>query len=368
MKKKKIIIMIAASVIIIGAAVFGVIYHNRYSLKKDTVTIELGDSLSNSASEYINARKKAVDGTTIDFSDVDFDKIGEYEAVASYGKKQKKFKVVVEDTTAPSIKKKESLPSVIVGKEVLLTDLIESVSDKGQIVSVTLKDSSDKEITSGKGVSELKFTPDTVGKVTYKVVVIDESKNESSEDLELNVSKDYESMVSGFHDFSITEGDSIDYMEGISKTSDEVTIEVDSSGVNTGAEGNYTVKYTLKGDDGVTTFEKTTNVEVKTKPVEKKSSSSGNNGASANSSENSSGGASSGGGNDRPGKSAYPEFGDPDFHSYWDGHTVAEYKSATGLNLITGLDYGFFAYPDNYIIGSYATIHLANGDVFQGSY
>lgn len=73
------------------------------NLASEHVTVALGEELDTDIKKYVRASKKLLENMTIDLSDVDTDKIGEYKATVFNGNESRDFIVEVADLTAPEI-------------------------------------------------------------------------------------------------------------------------------------------------------------------------------------------------------------------------------------------------------------------------
>lgn len=311
MKKKGIVVTIIIVVVFVAVGICaGYLWkdYNRYDLKQNKVTVELGSELQIKAEDYINANETALNETELDTSNVNTMEAGTYEVTATWKDHSVKIKTVVEDTTAPVITLKETKDlKVLVGKELKATDLVKKVEDLAGVKKVSFDKNQIELKTKSKellGRIGLKF--DTAGKQTVTFIAEDNNGNKAEKEITVKVIEDYLSHVSGFKDITIEQGMKPDYLKDIVKDEKIAEITVDESTVDLNTPGEYQIKYIIKGDDGETTVEQTVKVIVKEKPkpVQKpKSVSSGGNnsggnsgGASAPAVGNSSSGSNVGGG------------------------------------------------------------------------
>ncbi len=106
--KKKVIAGIIGIAAIIAITVGIVIFNQEPELATSTVTIEAGEEFKPEAKDFFKGKHSG--DVTIDTSKVDTDKVGEYEAAATYKKHNYTITVKVEDTTAPTITAKSEDP------------------------------------------------------------------------------------------------------------------------------------------------------------------------------------------------------------------------------------------------------------------
>ncbi len=296
MSKKKVIGVVCVVVCLGIVGLFAWREYDKYVPIKEVVTVELGESLTESAKDYIDANEKHLKDTKLDFSKVDYSKVGEYEVTAKCGNKQAVFKVEVEDTTPPAVTMKPGEEyRVIVGQILKAVDMVEAVEDLAGIKSVVFKDSQVpvESETPEDLLSCIGLKYDKAGSYENEVIITDNSGNETKQPVKVVVVEDYLSHVTGFHDITTTRGTVVDCMNGITYDEKVTGVTADTSAVDFNTVGEYTVTYTISGDDGVTTVTQTAKVIV-TEPVKatvKSSSSSGS--KSTSKSGGSSGGSSS---------------------------------------------------------------------------
>ncbi len=106
--KKKVIAGIIGIAAIIAITVGIVIVNQKPELATSSVTIEAGEEFKPEAKDFFKGKHSG--DVKIDTSKVDTDKVGEYEAVATYKKHNYTITVKVEDTTAPTITAKSEDP------------------------------------------------------------------------------------------------------------------------------------------------------------------------------------------------------------------------------------------------------------------
>ena len=106
--KKKVIAGIIGIAAIVAITVGIVIFNQKPELATSSVTIEAGEEFKPEAKDFFKGKHSG--DVKIDTSKVDTDKVGEYEAIATYKKHNYTITVKVEDTTAPTITAKSEDP------------------------------------------------------------------------------------------------------------------------------------------------------------------------------------------------------------------------------------------------------------------
>lgn len=76
---------------------------------EETIKWEAGQELTLEAQDFLDISDKKAEKVELDTSAVNVDKVGDYEVVAKYGKKEYVVKLVVEDTTAPQVEMKSHI-------------------------------------------------------------------------------------------------------------------------------------------------------------------------------------------------------------------------------------------------------------------
>lgn len=123
--------------VLIGMAflsVAGLTGCSKVELSESTVTLELGEKLSDNVADYLeNSDKKVLSSAELDLSAVDESKVGSYSAKISYNNKDYPFTVNVIDTTAPECEAADYL--YIQPETVKVDDLIRSIKDASETSS-----------------------------------------------------------------------------------------------------------------------------------------------------------------------------------------------------------------------------------------
>lgn len=93
------------SVVTIGAVAAVVVATSSVNIEQtvNEVTIEAGTELTIVASDYFDVDEETAKKAVVDTSKVDTTKVGEYEAIVTFGKNNYSIKVIVVDTTAPNV-------------------------------------------------------------------------------------------------------------------------------------------------------------------------------------------------------------------------------------------------------------------------
>ena len=294
--KKNTIIAIITGAIILAGGMGGLAWkeYNRFEPKQETVTVELGDKFQTDPAAYIDAGEKALSETKLDASGLDMEKTGTYTLTASWKDKKINIKVKVADTTAPTVKLKETEFQTTIGTAIPAGDIIEKMEDKAGIKEVSFDQGTEKTGTDRKDLlDQVSLRCEEVGTWAVEVIVTDNNGNETKKKIKVKVVEDYLAHVSGIQDITITEGETPDWMEGI--TTDEKILEVtaDASVVDVNTPGEYTLTYIIKGDDNETTIKQEVKVTVKKKVVQQVQASTSNSNSSTGSSSDGSASAGS---------------------------------------------------------------------------
>lgn len=261
--KKRIASAVIVVICIVCLATIVWTEYNRYEAKSSVVELELGKQLSKDCGKYIYANTDALKETELDLSKVDFSKPGEYAVTAKYKKKTAKFTVKIQDTTAPVIKLKKEEYKAVIGKTVKASDVIEDVKDAAEIKEISFGkheiglDKENENILERTG-----FKLDKIGKAKIKITAEDVNGNIGKVTLQVKVVEDYLAHVSGFKDFTVEQGSSIDWMQGINQDEKILEVKADASQVDLEKPGDYTLTYKITGDDKETVVEKSVKVTV----------------------------------------------------------------------------------------------------------
>ena len=124
-------------------SVAGIAGCSKVELAQSTVTLELGDELSENVADYLqNPDEKILKGASLDLSAVDETKVGSYNAAVAYDGKNYPFTVEVKDTTSPQCKAKDYIymqPGTLTVDD-LVTEIKDASETSSGIVSCEQKD------------------------------------------------------------------------------------------------------------------------------------------------------------------------------------------------------------------------------------
>ena len=315
MKKRLITLLTTIMMItsILGVTACG--KSDKLVMDKTEFDLELGEDPNQNQKPYIPS---SFDGDKkelkFDFTKVDYNKTGTYEATLTLGEEVEKFKIKVVDTVAPVAKIKDDI-KVLVNNPLMASGILSNIEEKSNNITVEFDDYLGAEKTtteSATPVGSVNLNGDTsityteAGEYDNGITVTDENGNSSHYDIHVVVKN--APAINGVTDKTITVGETIDYLAGVTATDSNGTditsnIEVDSSAVDTNTVGSYTATYKVVDNDGftgsvnssVTVNEKKEEVAQKAeeKPAENKKPS--NNQSSSNKNNNNNNSASNSG-------------------------------------------------------------------------
>ena len=238
-----------------------------------SVTVELGKEDNVKATDVLDISKDQAKDAKVDVKKVDFLKEGTYDASVTYKDKDYSFKVKIKDTKAPEAVAKDGIQAET-GTTVKASDCLDKIIEASGVVDAKFETKPDTAQASTEAAGSTKSTENTEqtskagavsfdsdDEITYtdkgdynnKIIVSDKAGNESS--VEVKISVLGKPSINGVADKTVTVGDSVDYMAGVTAVGDRgedltSAVQVDSSAVNTGAAGTYSVTYSVTEPDG----------------------------------------------------------------------------------------------------------------------
>ena len=285
-----------------------------------SVTVELGNEKGIKVTDILDISKDEAKSAKIDAKKVNFNKEGKYEATITYDKKEYKVTVKIKDTVAPEATVKDSIV-VQTGNPVRVTDCISEIKEASGVADAKFKtkpdtvaqattetstettasDDSSTESTKKDASSAVYAVGDVSlssnDEITYveagdydnSIVVTDNAGNESEVPVKISVIAP--PTINGVTDKTITAGESIDYMAGVTATDSKgaditSSVTVDSSAVKTDTAGSYQATYKVTDQYGLTSSA-TSNVTVNNKPQEDSNQAVADNGGSGSSNSSS---------------------------------------------------------------------------------
>lgn len=252
-----------------------------------SVTVELGKEDGIKVTDILDVSKDKAKDVKVDTKKVNFYKEGKYDATLTYNKKEYKVTVKIKDTVAPEATAKESI-TVQTGTAVHVTDCLAAVTEASGNIKAEFEtkpetaqgtettestESTDKSSVSSSESTEATDTQSqaiavgdvnlssndeityvTAGDYDNNIVVTDDAGNETKVPVKISVIN--APTINGVTDKTITVGDTIDYMAGVTATDGKgaditSSVQVDSSAVNTGAAGTYQATYTVVDSNGL---------------------------------------------------------------------------------------------------------------------
>lgn len=275
--KKKIIMTLLASTLIVGSMTGC----GSTKLTKSSITIELGNEDAIKISDFMDLDKNELKSAKLNTKDVNFFKEGNYKATISYKDKDYDIKVKVKDTVAPKITVSDNI-TVQTNNPLHMSDIITNVTELSGNIDASFKDKPKSESTDNtESVSATENTESTesgsssvlaVGgcnlkhndEITYTksgdydntITVTDDAGN--STDIDIKISVIDAPSINGISDKTVTVGDTVDYLSGVTAVDGKSTditgsIEVDSSKVDINTPGTYQITYKVTDSYGFST-------------------------------------------------------------------------------------------------------------------
>lgn len=272
--KKKIIMTLLASTLIVGSMTGC----GSTKLTKSSITIELGNEDAIKISDFLDLSKDELKNAKLNTKDVNFFKEGNYKATISYKDKDYDIKVKVKDTVAPKITVSDNIV-VQTNTPLHMSDIITEVTELSGNIDASFKDKPKTESTdstektdstestegSATGViavggcnlkhnDEITYTKS--GDYDNTITVTDDAGN--STDIDIKISVIDAPSINGISDKTVTVGDAVDYLSGVSAVDGKGTditgsIEVDSSKVDINTPGTYQITYKVTDSYGFST-------------------------------------------------------------------------------------------------------------------
>ena len=266
--KKKIIMTLLASTLIVGSMTGC----GSTKLTKSSITIELGNEDAIKISDFMDLDKNELKSAKLNTKDVNFFKEGNYKATISYKDKDYDIKVKVKDTVAPEVKLSDNIV-VQTNNPLHMSDIITNVTELSGNIDASFKDKPKSESTDNtestesgsssvlavggcnlKHNDEITYTKS--GDYDNTITVTDDAGNTS--DIDIKISVIDAPSINGISDKTVTVGDTIDYLSGVTATDGKGTditgsIEVDSSKVDINTPGTYQITYKVTDSYGFST-------------------------------------------------------------------------------------------------------------------
>ena len=241
--KKKVIAGIIGIAAIVAITVGIVIVNQKPELATSSVTIEAGEEFKPEAKDFFKGKHSG--DVKIDTSKVDTDKVGEYEATATYKRHNYTITVKVEDTTAPTITAKSEDP--VYTKDVSAVNAedyvtVEDVSD----TTVAFTGYQKMDALDAEPATEATATvPEEEGFYKATITATDKSGNESEAAVTLVYDKTAPT-IEGLADGTTESDPTEDSIQCTATDAIDGAVEITKSIENTG-DNQYTV--TAKATD-----------------------------------------------------------------------------------------------------------------------
>ncbi len=219
-------------------------------IKQEQFTFELHDHIPTDPKNYIDANDNVLSAVTMNFSNVDTNKVGTYEVSAQYLGKEYFFNIQIKDTVKPIAKLVQTKYEIYVNETLYAKDMVKDV----------VEDSSYHIYFDEEGHPESKtFTEAKVYNNIY-IIVEDEHGNKSQRlRVSVSVKPDNDKpILRGIRDSVIPLYEPFDPYQGVEaldKTDGNITNRIDIHGdVNTNQPGIYQITYKVTDSSGNTTI------------------------------------------------------------------------------------------------------------------
>ena len=306
MKTMKKITMVVTTMAAVGLALTACGPKDEITLIKSEITSELGQNLSDKASDYVTGDKDVLSECQVDTSKVDITNIGTYELAITHEKEVETMKVKVEDTTAPVLTMADSIV-VFAGTPANVNDYITGITELSGKTTLSLADHTYVEEAGTEGVADTEnaasteavtestetestenvvsndvyFLYEEVGEYDNTITATDASGNKT--EVAMHVTVTALPSIIGAKDITAEEGTTIDYLKGVTAADafgNDLTasITVSSSNVDTSKAGSYTAIYEVVDANGYSNTV-TINVEITAKKVAANTTGNGNSGS-----------------------------------------------------------------------------------------
>ena len=245
-KKKKIAI---ASFIVLFLVCCGVIFYFTYRIELilPEYVLELGDEINTDPAFYVKGTKWAVDGTSIDVSNVDCGKEGTYEVRIQHGWQEFISCVVIEDTIPPTLVLHKEDFYLEKNSECTAKMFVSKSRDLSGKVKLSLS-------TDGKIFSD-KVSFDSCGEYTLTIKATDINGNERKK--KKTVVVDTAPVFGELPEYYVAVDSTPDFLEMITAVDEvdgDVTekIKADLSGIDMTEEGIGVVSFSVTDSYGLT--------------------------------------------------------------------------------------------------------------------
>lgn len=233
-----VVIIILAVLTLMGYLCLRIIVRPNFELSTDKTTLEAGQEFD--PDRYIASVSYADIKDILVDNPVQSGIIGTYEVTYTLRDRVKTLSVTVEDTTAPELKLTNDVQEFYSDEEIPLESLVISVNDGTDVSLAIDEDGQDFTVPGYYWISVV--ATDVSGNKTKKFapIVIKEKDITPPE-------------ILGAVDIVITEGDSLDLVNGIvvvDDLDDEPSFTIDAGEYDKNVPGEYTITYTAKDASG----------------------------------------------------------------------------------------------------------------------
>ena len=211
----------------------------------DSVTYELGDTVSMDVGDYLLGTEWSVGLGELDVSQVDSGRIGTYQAVVHHGRDEFSYEIIIEDTVPPVIVGKRETVCLAVGREYSPEKLIENIMDADPQIMLSFREGeTESAVVRYQEPGE------------YGCVITAEDSSGNRTSVTVPVIVDSAPEIWGVQDIYLALGSQVDYLEQVTAWDERdgdltYRITVDDTDVRLSQEGTYRLRYRVEDDLGI---------------------------------------------------------------------------------------------------------------------
>ncbi|WRK51947.1 hypothetical protein SD457_15650 [Coprobacillaceae bacterium CR2/5/TPMF4] len=231
----KITILTIGLVIVVGVIAGYFLLRDPLVFKEKEVEVEINENFD-ALKNIEEVRDGDIKDVKVDDSNVNYDKLGEYQLVYQYHDEEYSITINVVDTTKPKF------------------DIVDLDLDLGMKIDPASMATNIKDATKTKVQFKEEYDFSQEGVIDVVVQVIDEGGNITEKKGKVNLVKDDQApKISELPVITIVKGNTIDYNQGVTISDNRdpnPTLNIDSSQVDINKVGTYIAVYTVSDRSG----------------------------------------------------------------------------------------------------------------------